>query len=226
MKGMYVLGSREFIITARNNCTNQKRGFVVKRFLFTLWSYSVASQWWRKSSTHKAATKKKTLLLRSSIFQDQDWTYPCQTQKKTLSLCTSRSSPLSVCLSVYFLLSAFWATPDVQKPLLKYRSQKSAAGNPRNPNNSYGIPSRPNDANIPNFTFPKKNLMTILRDADMWQLETREKPTQDEEGEKKLTRRQSSVRTLDKAVQDDAGSGGGAFGQTLFIRCFTCSSGM
>jgi hypothetical protein len=48
---------------------------------------------------------------------------PCQTQKKTLSLCTSRSSPLSVCLSVclsvYFLLSAFWATPDdtqVQKP--------------------------------------------------------------------------------------------------------------
>jgi hypothetical protein len=128
---------------------------------------------------------------------------------------------LSVCLSTSFFL--------LFGPLLmilKYRSQQSAAGNPRNPNNSYGIPSRPNDANIPNFTFPKKNLMTILRDADMWQLETREKPTQDEEGEKKLTRRQSSVRTLDKAVQDDAGSGGGAFGQTLFIRCFTCSSGM
>lgn len=39
------------------------------------------------------------------------------------------------------------------------------------------------------------------------------------------TKKGSSVRTLDKAVQDDAGSGGGAFCQTLFIRCFTCSSG-
>jgi len=40
--------------------------------------------------------------------------------------------------------------------ILKYRNQQSEAGNPRNPNNSYRIPSRPNDANIPNFTFPKK----------------------------------------------------------------------
>ncbi len=32
---------------------------------------------------------------------------------------------------------------------------------------------------------PQTNLMTILRDADIWQLETREKPTHDEEGEQR-----------------------------------------
>jgi hypothetical protein len=65
--------------------------------------------------------------------------------------------------------------------------------------------------------------MTILRDADIWaELETHEKPTHDEEGRK--THTQAAVRTLHKAVQD-AESGGGAFCQTLFIRCFTCSSG-
>jgi hypothetical protein len=52
--------------------------------------------------------------------------------------------------------------------------------------------------------------MTILRDAAICQLETREKPTtHDEEGRK--TQTQAAVRTLDKAVQQDAESGGGAF---------------
>jgi hypothetical protein len=42
--------------------------------------------------------------------------------------------------------------------------------------------------------------MTIPRDADIGQLETREKPTHDEEGRKAHS--QAVVRTLDKAVQD------------------------
>jgi hypothetical protein len=40
--------------------------------------------------------------------------------------------------------------------ILKYRNQQSEAGNPRNPNNSYIIPSRPNDANIPKLYIPKE----------------------------------------------------------------------
>jgi hypothetical protein len=40
--------------------------------------------------------------------------------------------------------------------ILKYRNQQSEAGNPRNPNNIYRVPSKPSDADIPNFTFLKK----------------------------------------------------------------------
>lgn len=107
------------IITARNNCNKPKRGFVVKRVCLPYDHTRLHRSDGGRVVHIKLPPRKKPYYSVPPSFKIRIEPIRAKHKKKTLSLSTSLSSPLSVCLSIYFLLPPFWATPDdtqVQKP--------------------------------------------------------------------------------------------------------------